>query len=82
MFYLTEERLEGAIVRVGSDNNIFNNPVFGVVLNTQITETQKIELTCGLRGQYLSVNLPGKERLTLCEVQAFFGDCFTSSKLH
>ena len=80
LLHVIAQRLNGAIVRVGSDSDIFNNPVFGSVLSTQITANQKIELTCGLRGQYLSVNLPGDEPLTLCEVQAFSGDCFTGSK--
>ena len=44
-----------------------------------------IELTCNLKGQYLSIELPGTEYLQLCEVQAFEGQCegrFMSIRLH
>ena len=34
-----------------------------------------IELTCNLKGRYLSIELPGTENLHLCEVQAFEGQC-------
>ena len=45
LLHVIAKRLNGAIVRVGSDSDIFNNPVFGSVLSTQITANQKIELT-------------------------------------
>ena len=68
------ERLAGAIIRIGS-NSDRNNPVCGTITLAQVHANQNVELTCGLDGQYLSVELPIDERLQLCEVQAFEGTC-------
>ena len=73
--FITEERLEGAIVRLG-DDPYRNNPVCGTVTDVQIAAGQEITLSCDLlRGQYLSIQLPGKQALTLCEVKIFRGQC-------
>ena len=74
-FYLhnSETRLVGAVVRVGPSSNM-NNPVCGTVTLEQINAGQKIDFTCNVRGQYLSIHNPS-EALHLCEVQAFIGDC-------
>ena len=73
-FLNTGERLAGAIVRVGP-NSKRNNPICGKITLCQIKASQMIELTCNLKGQYLSIELPGTEYLHLCEVQAFEGQC-------
>ena len=67
-------RLAGAIVRVGL-NSDRNNSVCDTITLAQVNANQKVELTCDLEGQYLSIELPIDERLQLCEVQAFEGNC-------
>ena len=67
-------RLQGAIVRVGSDSNR-DNPVCGNISLEQINANQKVDVICDLYGQYLSIELPGSGSLHICEVQAFNGQC-------
>ena len=74
MYVFSDKRLEGAIVRVGH-NSERNNPVCGAITLKQINADQKVELTCNLKGRYLSIELPGTGYLQLCEVQAFEGQC-------
>ena len=62
-------------MRFGSDSNR-DNPVCGYISLEQIDEAQKVEVTCNLYGQYLSIELPGRRRtLQMCEVRAFSGQC-------
>ncbi|XP_072033346.1 uncharacterized protein [Amphiura filiformis] len=69
-----KERLKGARIHVGSDKNR-NNPVCGIIKAKDIKNKSVLEVSCNLKGRYLSVSLPGKDYLTLCEVKAFAGDC-------
>ena len=71
---LSAFRLEGAIVRVGSESNR-DNLACGTISFDMINANQKIEVTCDLYGQYLSIELNSSKPLTLCEVQAFKGQC-------
>ena len=62
-------------MRVGSDSNR-DNPICGNISLAQINANQKVEVTCDLCGQYLSIELPGSGRiLHVCEVRAFSGQC-------
>ena len=72
VIFVTEERLRGAIVRVGNNKDHMKNKICG-----RFNEKSKSFATiqCNLKGRYLSVNLPGKNYLTLCEVKAFSGNC-------
>ena len=72
---LSAYRLEGAIVRVGSKSKFRNNTACGTISLDQIKAGQKIEVTCDLYGQYLSIELTSSESLILCEVRAFEGQC-------
>ena len=73
--HLSAERLEGAVVRVGSDSNR-DNTVCGTITLEQINANQKVDVTCDHYGQYLSIELPDNDsELTLCEVQAATGQC-------
>ena len=74
-FSNAEDRLRGAIVRLGNDPNRIN-PVWGTITSQQITAGQNITLSCDLlSGQYLSIELPGQQYLTLCEVKIYEGQC-------
>ena len=73
-FVSTEERLKNAEIRIG-DNKNRDNPVCGKVTMKAINKGSKIVVKCNLRGRYLTVRLPGKNYLTLCEVKAFTGKC-------
>ena len=70
----TEERLQNAEIRIG-DNKNRNNPVCGKVTMKAIKKGSKIVVNCNLKGRYLTVRLPGKNYLTLCEVKAYRGKC-------
>ena len=70
----TEQRLKNAEIRVG-DNKNRDNPVCGKVTIKAINKGSKIVVKCNRRGRYLTVRLPGKDYLTLCEVRAFRGNC-------
>ena len=73
--YNAEKRLTGAILRIGDDPNR-NNSVCGTVTDDQIEAGQEIMLFCNLRrGQYFSIELPGQQYLTLCEVKIYDGEC-------
>ena len=73
--YNAEVRLKGATIRLGDDPNR-NNPICGTVTDDQIEAGQEITLFCdSLRGQYLSIQLPQGEPLTLCEVKVYEGQC-------
>ena len=56
-------------------NSDRNNSACATITQDLINLGQKVELTCNLQGQYLSIELPGSEYLQLCEVQAFEGQC-------
>ena len=76
-----EERLEGALVRVGDQNRIglAPNAVCGEVKRNDIDRNSVVELECSntLKGRYLSVSLDLHDYniLTLCEVKAYGGEC-------
>ena len=71
-----EERLTGAIIRVGDDPER-NNTFCGQITSEQVEAKQNITVSCDLspRGQYVSIELPGMERLSLCEVKIFETEC-------
>ena len=68
------DRLEGAIIRVGP-NSDRTNPECGTISIDQINADRKVEVTCDLEGQYLSIELPGRQAINLCEIQAAEGNC-------
>ena len=70
-FLSSADRLNGAIVRIGNDADR-NNPICGTVSSEQIANGPEITLLCtDISGQYLSIELPGSNFLTLCEVKVF-----------
>ena len=76
--HLTEERLAGALVRLGGQNTegqAPTNDVCGEIKRKDIDNNSVLELECNTKGRYLSVNLPGKNYLTLCEVKIYGGEC-------
>ncbi|XP_072033347.1 uncharacterized protein [Amphiura filiformis] len=83
-----KERLANAVVRLGPNKKgaARKNPECGVIKASDIDGSSVLEVTCNMKGRYLSVNLPGKNYLQLCEVEAYPGDCgegqekLTSSK--
>jgi hypothetical protein len=74
---ITEERLENAVVRVGrrGKKGFKKNSKCGVIQPSDIAKGKVLEVTCNTKGRYLSINLPGKNYLTLCEVEAYVGEC-------
>ena len=80
VFIFTGERLAGALVRLGNENTegeAPTNPVCGEIgVHQEGDGIDVYELDCrNTEGRYLSVNLPGKNYLTLCEVQIYAGEC-------
>ena len=73
-----EERLIGAVVRVGDDEDR-NNPACEKSVSADYTEsTMHIEIYCNLKGRYISIiveEATSLENWGLCEVQAFAGNC-------
>ncbi|XP_072017281.1 fucolectin-6-like [Amphiura filiformis] len=65
-----EERLEGAIVRVGSNPQYGQNPECESRVSMDQIRSGSLEIDCNLSGQYISVELPRWDLLTLCEVKA------------
>ncbi|XP_071950785.1 uncharacterized protein [Antedon mediterranea] len=69
------ERLIGAEIRVGDDNKSpFNeNAQCGATLTSAMIGSNPIEVICNkpIKGKYISVRLPGKKCLTLCEVEIY-----------
>ncbi|XP_077990235.1 uncharacterized protein LOC144444621 [Glandiceps talaboti] len=66
------ERLEGAVVRVGSNHNIRMNEQCGSTVTSSDASSRTLTFTCesGTVGRYVSVQLEGFEQyLTLCEVE-------------
>ncbi|XP_072014305.1 pentraxin fusion protein-like [Amphiura filiformis] len=61
-------RLEGAIVRVGSNTEYGQNAE--CQSRVPASPGSRIEIECNLSGQYISVELPRPDFLTLCEVEA------------
>ena len=53
----------------------------GSITLEDINESPVLEVNCNMKGQYLSIELPGVDYLTLCEVQAFVGKCEDSKCL-
>ena len=68
---------------MGRDSDVVNNPVFGTVSMDQIEADQKIELTCCLKGNFISINFPSSKRqfLHICEVRAYSGESTMRSKI-
>ncbi|XP_071950910.1 fucolectin-like [Antedon mediterranea] len=69
-------RLRDAKVRVGNNNvSPFDkgNDQCGATLSTSMIRTNPIEIVCSppITGQYVSVYLPRREFLTLCEVELY-----------
>lgn len=58
-------------MRIGNDKNRAKNPKCGTVSLDKIRKNQKISVSCNLKGKYISVHLPGRDYLQLCEVKAF-----------
>ncbi|XP_070555887.1 uncharacterized protein [Ptychodera flava] len=69
------ERLEGAVVRVGSSSNIASNTQCGnTVTSYRISKSITMTFDCsdGTNGRYVSVQLEGRNQfLTLCEVEVY-----------
>ncbi len=70
-----QERLTGAIVRIGSNSKKAKNAVCGTVTDSMIEESWMLNMTCAIQGRYISIHLNTEEYLTLCEVQAYAGRC-------
>ena len=70
-----EDRLTGAVVRIGIDSIKTNNAICGNVTSDMIYESAKLEVLCAIQGRYISIHLPVENALTLCEVQAYPGEC-------
>ncbi|XP_072042502.1 uncharacterized protein [Amphiura filiformis] len=66
------DRLDGAIIRVGSNSVHTNNPECASRVSST-EDTRVIEIECNLSGQYLSVELTQNVQLQLCEVEAYTG---------
>ena len=73
-FCILADQLGGAVVRVGINSNR-DNPACGTISLNQTYANQKVEVTCELYGQYLSIELPGTGDLHVCEVKADRGQC-------
>ena len=70
-----EERLEGATIRIGNDYNRHNPMCSSSITSAQIEDGDIITVECDIAGRYISITLPGTEKLSICEVRAFKGDC-------
>ncbi|XP_026099138.1 fucolectin-like isoform X2 [Carassius auratus] len=70
------DRINGAEIRIGNNSsNVFSNPVCAVV--STIPEGATYSYPCyGMKGRYVSVDLPGPtaQHLTLCEVEVYEED--------
>ncbi|XP_078601050.1 uncharacterized protein LOC144876033 isoform X2 [Branchiostoma floridae x Branchiostoma japonicum] len=67
------ERLEGFKVYIGDNPNVAANPACGGAQS--VSGKMTISVDCGGRtGRYVGIALPGRQYLTLCEVQVFGGD--------
>uniref|UniRef100_A0A8C5QRS9 Pentraxin (PTX) domain-containing protein n=1 Tax=Leptobrachium leishanense TaxID=445787 RepID=A0A8C5QRS9_9ANUR len=66
------ERINGAELRVGDskENGGIGNPRCGVVNRMNYGETLSFDCK-GMEGQYVTITLPNREYLTLCEMQVF-----------
>ena len=76
--HFTGDRLSGAIVRLGDDyenGEAPTNPECGEIIVDVEDTDQVYKLECNTKGRYLSVNLPGTNVLTLCEVEINTGVC-------
>ena len=77
MYSFTAQRLSGAVIRLGNaytEGEAPTNPECGTIDVVDGTD-QVYKLECNTKGRYLSVNLPGKNVLNLCEVQINTGQC-------
>jgi len=77
------ERMTDWEVRVGNDENPWQNMVCGTKQNEPKTGG-RIDIHCSppLYGRFVGIVLPGNEPLTLCEVEAFTStDAFESSRI-
>ena len=68
-----QERLIGAVIRIGFDSNKTNNAVCGTVTSDMISESTTLEILCTIQGRYISIHTP--DALTVCEVQAYASEC-------
>ncbi|XP_045072319.1 uncharacterized protein LOC123481147 [Coregonus clupeaformis] len=68
------ERLDGAEIRIGNsllDHGV-RNPLAGVIKSIPAGRSLTLRWTSGVEGRYVTVVLPGKNRiLTLCEVEVY-----------
>ncbi|XP_022079115.1 uncharacterized protein LOC110973026 isoform X3 [Acanthaster planci] len=66
------ERLKGAVVRAGDSTTITDNPTCGSPVTAKQAQPlgSTIEFTCepAFRARYVSVDIPGRATLQLCEV--------------
>ncbi|XP_070554909.1 fucolectin-like [Ptychodera flava] len=67
-------RLINAEIRVGTNENFFENPVCGMMITGKMIKENPIHVRCGceipLQGRYVSVQLIDKtQMLTLCEIE-------------
>ncbi|XP_070537889.1 uncharacterized protein [Ptychodera flava] len=71
-----DDRLSGAVVRVGNDDVIENNERCGqTVTKGDINQDGEVTVECVLQGRFVSVQLENKtDYLSLCEVQVFGED--------
>ncbi|XP_071965531.1 uncharacterized protein [Antedon mediterranea] len=71
------DRLEGAEIRVGNNkvSPFTGNAQCGATITTSVIGSNPIEIICNqpITGQYVSVYLPRRKPLTLCEVQIYAG---------
>uniref|UniRef100_A0A8C5WL30 Pentraxin (PTX) domain-containing protein n=1 Tax=Leptobrachium leishanense TaxID=445787 RepID=A0A8C5WL30_9ANUR len=66
------ERMKGAEIRIGNskENGGIGNPRCGIVYRMNYGET--LSFNCReMEGQYVTITMPKREYLTLCEVQVF-----------
>lgn len=51
------------------------NGVCGKIKKKDIDGSSVLEVECNTKGRYLSISLPGRQYLTLCEVKLYKGEC-------
>ena len=74
--HFTEKWLSHALVRLGNANIAGETPTNPVCGEIDVVDGDDVyELECNTEGRYLSVNLPGENYLTFCEVQIYTGEC-------
>ena len=66
-------------MKVGYNSDGTLNPVCDTVTPDQVDAGLILELHCGIRGRYLSIEVPS-ERLHFCEIEVYEGDCLRQGK--